>query len=275
MTLQDILNSNLSDSHKIEIITWLQKGGLTPDQEAGREPVKEDGKEYYVNGDGEKIPAERLEKHPELKGQNTGKTITPTETILIGDQEFDVAIADTPEARREGLEPYGYLKPDEGMLFIFEEEVTEPFTMANCAIDLDIIFIDSEGEVISVHPTKAYDEEPVICKWPYMYVLEVNINSGIKRGDELDQESEEYSDDEKEELQKNRMLVLDSNGDVQMKLQGHERIFSRISTRRMIKAALKAYKTDADVDYRRVGRIVLKELDAQDGRDAEYVQLPE
>jgi hypothetical protein len=29
----------------------------------------------------------------------------------------------------------------------------------------------------------------------------------------------------------------------------------------MIKAALKAYKTDADVDYRRVGRIVLKELD--------------
>jgi hypothetical protein len=43
----------------------------------------------------------------------------------------------------------------------------------------------------------------------------------------------------------------------------------------MIKAALKAYKTDDDVDYRRVGRIVLKELDAQDGRDAEYVQLPE
>jgi hypothetical protein len=68
MTLQDILNSNLSDSHKIEIITWLQKGGLTPDQEAGRETVKEDGKEYYINGDGEKIPAERLEKHPELKG---------------------------------------------------------------------------------------------------------------------------------------------------------------------------------------------------------------
>jgi uncharacterized membrane protein (UPF0127 family) len=104
------------------------------------------------------------------------------------------------------------------MLFIFEEETTEPFTMANCAIDLDIIFIDSEGEVISVHPTKAYDEKPVTCKWPYMYVLEVNINSGIKRGDELDQESEEYSDDEKEELSKNRMLVLDSNGDVQMRL---------------------------------------------------------
>lgn len=255
MTLQDILNSNLSDSHKIEIITLLQKGGAAPDQEQQKETPEVNQEEI-------------------TKAQNN-KTIIPTETILIGGQEFDVAIANTPEARKEGLEPYGYLKPDEGMLFIFEEEVTDPFTMATCAIDLDIVFIDSEGEVISVHPTEAHDAKPVTCKWPYMYVLEVNINSGIKRGDELEQESEEYSDDEKEELSKNRMLVLDSNGDVQMKLQGRERIFSRISTRRMIKAALKAYKTDADVDYRRVGRIVLKELDAQDGRDAEYVSLPE
>ena len=32
MTLQDILNSNLSDKHKLELITFMQKGGLTPDQ---------------------------------------------------------------------------------------------------------------------------------------------------------------------------------------------------------------------------------------------------
>lgn len=254
MTLQDILNSNLSDTHKIEVITLLQKGGMTPDQEQ---------------------VAETPEVNQEEPQKAKNKTITPSETILIGGQEYDVAIADTPEVRAAGLEPYDYLKPDEGMLFIFEEEVTEPFTMANCGIDLDIVFIDEEGEVLEVKPVKAYTEEPVTCRWPYMYVLEVNINSGISRGDELEQESEEYSDDEKEELSKNRMLVLDSNGDVQMKLHGKERIFSRISTRRMIKAALKAYKTDADVDYRRVGRIVLKELDAQDSRDAEYVQLPE
>ena len=222
---------------------------------------------------------EQVEETPEVNQEEPekakDKTITPSETILIGGQEYDVAIADTPEIRAIGLEPYSYLKPDEGMLFIFDEEVTEPFTMANCGIDLDIVFIDEEGEVLEVKPAKAYTEEPITCRWPYMFVLEVNMNSGISRGDELEQESEEYSEDEKEELSKNRMLVLDSNGDVQMKLHGKERIFSRVSTRRMIKAALKAYKTDADVDYRRVGRIVLKELDAQDNRDAEYVQLPE
>lgn len=254
MTLQDILNSNLSDTHKIEVITLLQKGGMTPDQEQVEETPE--------------VNQEEPEKAKD-------KTITPSETILIGGQEYDVAIADTPEIRAIGLEPYSYLKPDEGMLFIFDEEVTEPFTMANCGIDLDIVFIDEEGEVLEVKPAKAYTEEPITCRWPYMFVLEVNMNSGISRGDELEQESEEYSEDEKEELSKNRMLVLDSNGDVQMKLHGKERIFSRVSTRRMIKAALKAYKTDADVDYRRVGRIVLKELDAQDNRDAEYVQLPE
>ena len=242
MTLQDILNSNLSDKHKLELITFMQKGGLTPDQE-------------------------------EPKKSENNKTITPTETITIGNKEYDVAVADTPESRQQGLEPYGYLKPDEGMLFIFEQEVQDPFTMANCAIDLDIIFIDDEGEVVDIKSAQAYDKEPVTSKYPYMYVLEININSGIKEGDELDAEEGDFNDEDKESLKNNRMLILDSEGNVQAKIQGGERIFSRISTKRMIKAALKAYKTDADGDYRRVGRIVLKELDTQDNRPQEFVQL--
>ena len=245
MTLQDILNSNLSDKHKLELISFMQKGGMTPEQESTEEPKKSEN----------------------------NKTITPTETIVIGNQEYDVAIVDTPESRQQGLEPYGYLKPDEGMLFIFDQEVQEPFTMANCAIDLDIIFIDDEGEVVDVKSARAYDEKPITSKYPYMYVLEVNINSGIKEGDELDAEEGDFNDDDKESLKNNRMLILDSEGNVQAKIQGGERIFSRISTKRMIKAALKAYKTDADVDYRRVGRIVLKELDAQDNRPSEFVEL--
>lgn len=255
MILQDILNSNLSDSHKIEIITLLQKGGLTPDQEQQKETPE--------------VTQEEI-----TKAQNN-KTIIPTETILIGGQEFDVAIADTPESRKKGLEPYGYLRTDEGMLFIFEEESTDYFTTENCAIDLDIIFIDDDGEVIDVKTVSAYDPEPVICDEPYMFVLEVNANSGIEEGDQLSQEGEEFDEEDRQTVSKNRMLVLDSNGDVQYKLVGGERIFSRIKTKQIIKAALKAYKTDTDIDYRRVGRLVLKELDAQDARNPEYTSLPE
>ena len=236
MTLQDILNSNLSDQHKLEIISYLQQGGNTPEQK--------------------------------------GKTITPTETIIIGDKEYDVAVADTPELRKKGLEPYSYLKDDEGMLFIFDEETTDYFTMKNCGIDLDIVFIDSEGEVIQVSSAKAFDSNPVTCEEPYQFVLEVNINSGIEVEDELEQEDDSLSEEEKQFAgQKNKMLVLDANGDVQMKLSGGERIFSRICTRKMIKAAIQAYREDTDLAYRKVGRLVLKELDAQDNRQPEYTQL--
>lgn len=236
MTLQDILNSNLSDQHKLEIISYLQQGGNTPEQK--------------------------------------GKTITPTETIIIGDKEYDVTVADTPELRKKGLEPYSYLKDDEGMLFIFDEETTDYFTMKNCSIDLDIVFIDSEGEVIQVSSVKAYDSNPVTCEEPYQFVLEVNINSGIEMEDELEQEDDSLSEEEKQFAgQKNKMLVLDANGDVQMKLSGGERIFSRICTRKMIKAAIQAYREDTDLAYRKVGRLVLKELDAQDNRQPEYTQL--
>ena len=134
--------------------------------------------------------------------------------------------------------------------------------MEECAIDLDIVFIDDEGEVIDVQTVKAFDPEPVVCDEPYQFVLEVNAGSGIEEGDMLGQESEEFSDEEKQVMSRNRMLVLDSNGDVQYKLVGGERIFSRIKTRQIIKAVLKAYKNDTDSEYRRVGRIVLKELDA-------------
>jgi uncharacterized membrane protein (UPF0127 family) len=183
-----------------------------------------------------------------------------------------VAIADTPELRRKGLEPYSYLRPDEGMLFIFDDDQTIHFTMADCNIDLDIIFIDDEGEVLEVKSVKARDPRPVKCSSPYRFVLEVGIHSGIEPGDELGQ-NDEFTEDDRDTLSKNRMLVLDSNGDVQMRLHGGERIFSRIFTRKLIKAALKAYHTDDEADYRKVGKYVINELDAQDNREPEYAQL--
>lgn len=240
MTIQDILNSNLSDKHKLEVISYLQAGGNTPEQ----------------------------------KEERNGATITPTETIVIGDKEYDVVVADTPILRKKGLEPYSYLRPDEGMLFVFEDETTDYFTMKNCGIDLDIIFIDSDGEVIQVSPVRAYSKQPVICKTPYQFVLEVNINSSIEVGDQLGQESDDLDENDKEFVkQQNKMLVLDSDGNVQMRLHGGERIFSRIFTRKLIKAALKAYQNDSDSDYKKVGKLVIRELDAQDNREPEYTQL--
>lgn len=204
-----------------------------------------------------------------------GSTPEPDEEITIGDKKYSVSIADTEKERKIGLSKCTDLPKDEGMLFVFDEPVNQYFTMAETDIDLDIIFIDEEGTVISVNSIKARTEDPVVCEHKYKYVLEVNIDSGIQVGDELDQEDIEFSDEEKEQVKKSKMLVLNSEGDVQMKLEGGERLCSMIFTRRLIKQALKAYKTDNATDYRRVGRMIFKEFDAQDSRPSQYVEKPE
>lgn len=238
MTINDILQSDLSDKQKLEMISILQQGGITKNAEGG-----------------------------------SVKVLHPTETITIGDKEYDVELAETAEEREDGLSRVKSLDSDEGMLFIHEDVTTGYYTMKDTSIDLDIIFIDEEGTVIKVVTAKAHSEEPVECEG-YKYVLEVNPDSGVEEGDELDFEDDEVSEEDKKSVKK-EMLVLDSDGDVQMRLQGGERIFSRIFTRKLIKAALRAYKSDEDYDYKRVGRFVLKELDAQDGRDPQYVEKPE
>lgn len=197
--------------------------------------------------------------------------------IKLGKKTYKVLVAETPEEKKIGLSKTSNLPEDCGMLFEYEEPQKELyFTMEDTSIDLDIIFLDSEGEVISVFPTKAHDPEPVMEE-DVQFVLEVNINSGIKPGDELQEieedDEEDYTDEEKEEL--GRMLMLDSNGNVQMKLQGGERIVSMIETRKLVKSALKAYHSDEDSDYKKVGKLIFKILDGQDSRDAEYTSLPD
>ena len=158
------------------------------------------------------------------------------------------------------------------MLFFFEEPSTYYFTIADTDIDLDIVFMDEDGEVLEVHSVEARDPEPVVCNSPYMFVLEVNINSGIQVGDEMEEEDNDFSEEEKEQISKSKMLVLNSDGDVQYRLEGGERICSMIFTRKLIKTALRAYKTDSDTYYKKVGEMIFKELDAQDNRPAAYVQ---
>lgn len=253
MTLIDILTSDLSDYQKVEMskIFLMQKGGNIEQNE------KKD----------EESPTQSIRE----KLDKPVKKLNPTETISVGGKEYDVEVADTEAKRADGLSRVNKLASDEGMLFIHEQPTTDYYTMKDTSIDLDIVFIDGDGEVIEVKPVKAFDPDPVVCDTPFEFVLEVNINSGIKKGDELDQD-EDLSDEDKNQVKKSRMLVLDSDGNVQMRLQGGERIVSMIKTRQFVKAALKAYRTDEDSDYRRVGKLIFKELDAQDSRDPEYVE---
>jgi len=153
--------------------------------------------------------------------------------ILIGDKAYKVKEAKTQEERAKGLSGIKSLPKDEGMLFYLDNP-NPSFWMKDTLIPLDIVFINSDNEVISVASGKPNDETP-ITESNVKYVLEVNANSGIQEGDDL----EFITDDDK-------MLVLDSKGEVQMELEGGERIFSRRSTKVLIKKAKKAKLVEKD-----------------------------
>lgn len=189
-----------------------------------------------------------------------GRTVF--KNIEIGNKKYKVRLAETEEEKERGLMHVKNLPKDEGMLFIYDEPQTVGFWMKNTLIPLDIIFIDEDYEVISVYKARPNDET-VVEEDNVQFVLEVNQNSGIKQGDELDFDDEDG---------KSPMLVIGSDGKPQMQIVGGERIFSRRSTKVLIKKAKKADKSKEDKDYKALGRYAFKELDRQDNREPEYVQ---
>lgn len=182
------------------------------------------------------------------------------ETIKINNKEYKVRKAVTEEEHKKGLQGVKELPKDEGMLFYFDPPQDVSMWMKDTPIALDVIFINEEQEVICIYKGKPNSENQMSCK-DVAYVLEVNENSGIKIGDELDFEEDTPV-----------MKVLFPDGSEQMGLQGGERIFSRKNTIILIKKAKKAEETLADADYKALGKYMFKCIKTQDTRKPEYVE---
>ena len=192
--------------------------------------------------------------------------------VNIGNKTYNCQLAKTEEQHRKGLMDVDYLAPDEGMLFIFKKEGTREFWMKNTTLELTQISINDDDEVEEVYQAIPEDETLIPFK-NCKYLLEVNRTTEIQKGDE-------FEIDDSDDLNKYVMKVLAPDGSTQMNLQGGERIFSRISTKKMIKQAKKANSVRDNQDLfekacRKLGKICLKELYAQNHRDQEYVQVPE
>lgn len=192
--------------------------------------------------------------------------------IKIGKKSYKVKEAKTDEELSKGLKGVESLSKDEGMLFYIPNyRSQEVFTMKDCLIPLDIIFINQDQEVIYVAEDCQPGEKRIVSTTEYLedgdyiaYVLEVNPKSRIKLGDEL-----EFEEDESEPI----MKVLFPNGEEQMPLFGGERIFSRQNTKVLIKKAKKAQMTQEDKDFKALGRYMFKCLRIQDSNNPEYVEV--
>jgi len=97
--------------------------------------------------------------------------------VILEGKKIFIEVADSSEEREKGLMYRDELCDDCGMLFIFEQEGFYNFWMKNTSIPLDIIFINSNLEVVDflyAAPCRKDFCESYAPKEKSLYVLEVN-----------------------------------------------------------------------------------------------------
>ena len=186
--------------------------------------------------------------------------------IKLGEKEYNVREAKSTNEMQKGLQGIKELPQDEGMIFYFDQPQLVEMWMRDTLIPLDIVYINEDQDVIAVEHAQPEDDT-LLSHENTMYVVEVNVNSGVKVGDSL-----EFVDDKDEKIV---MKVLAPDGSSQMDLQGGERIVSRRETKILIRKAKKAYDSQSDKDFKALGKYMFKVLKGQDGRDPEYVNAPD
>lgn len=235
---------------EMEIFDLLSHFGIDDILEGGLKDTGSVSIQITIDGDS----SDEDKKVPDLK------------EIDLGDSTYKVEVVDTPEGMERGLSGRKSLGDDEGMLFDFGSVQPEvSFWMKDTHIPLDIIFINDDDEVIKVYKGEPEDETLITVKG-VRYVVELNQNSGVERGDDLDFNPKEEGP---------VMKVLAPDGSTQMELKGGERIFSRKNTKTLIRMAKRANKSKSDTDYRKLGKRMFKYIHTQDTNTPEYVEVPE
>lgn len=110
-----------------------------------------------------------------------------TDTVLA---KLDIEIADTEYETQTGLMYRRHMAPSQGMLFIFDSAGLHSFYMKNTLIPLDLLFIDEDLRVATIHKNaQPLDESGIPSRVPVQYVLEVRAGLterwGVSEGDKI------------------------------------------------------------------------------------------
>jgi uncharacterized membrane protein (UPF0127 family) len=109
-----------------------------------------------------------------------------TVKMQLGNKTFTLEVADRTDARTYGLMRRDSMPSDHGMLFVFKSEEKLSFWMKDTRIPLDIVYIDSQGRVVSVKQMKPYDLSGTPSDGAVQYAIELNkgaaADAGVKPG---------------------------------------------------------------------------------------------
>lgn len=114
---------------------------------------------------------------------------TQLSQVRIGEQLFQVEVADNDVRRQMGLMWRESLSENGGMLFVFQQEFKHSFWMKNTLIPLDLIWISADMQVVDFQtaepcPANVSDCPSFAPKEKALFVLEVDAGAFLgKVGD--------------------------------------------------------------------------------------------
>ena len=105
----------------------------------------------------------------------------------IKPRELSIELADTEHKRSYGLMNRKDMKSNSGMLFVWKDRQIRNFWMKNTHFNLDLFFLNNQGEIIEIYKNaKAFDETNIKSKEKVKYVLEMNAGEqNFKIGNKL------------------------------------------------------------------------------------------
>ncbi|MBI4197815.1 MAG: DUF192 domain-containing protein [Chloroflexi bacterium] len=122
-------------------------------------------------------PEEQPASTPQTSGEQAASA---PQTATANGFSFRLEVADTDEARRQGLSGRASLAQDAAMLFVFPQEAYWSFWMKEVAFPLDLVYINGDGFIVSVHtmdPQLGVPESQLkryASPQPAKYALEIN-----------------------------------------------------------------------------------------------------
>ncbi|NQV93440.1 DUF192 domain-containing protein [Candidatus Kaiserbacteria bacterium] len=107
---------------------------------------------------------------------------SPLRAFTLGSVVMEVAIADTQQARRQGLSHITVLSPENGLFFVFPESGIHGIWMKDMKFSIDVIWLNEKLEVVDINRDISPDTYPTSFhpQTPARFALEVNAGVSLK-----------------------------------------------------------------------------------------------